>query len=122
MYKRQLQFVYNDYESGYEELLERAGLSALSLNRLRQLAVEIYKTVNDIGPEYLKEVFSLRKSKYALRGIDNLALEKPSIKSTTFGSHSLRAFGAQIWDSIPVDTRKAVSLRDFKRLKKRPGM
>ena len=93
----------------------------MSLNRLRQLAVEIYKTVNNIGPEYLKYVFSLRKSKYALT-IFNLALEKPSIKSTTFGSHSLRAFGAQIWDYIPAETRKAVSLRDFKRLKKRPGM
>ena len=43
MQKRALRFVYWDYKSSYEELLDQAQLQSLHLGRLRSLATEIHK-------------------------------------------------------------------------------
>ena len=35
----------------------------MELNRLRYLCIEIYKTINNINPGFMKEIFQLRKTK-----------------------------------------------------------
>ena len=44
--KRALRFLYNNYELSYEELSDKANSSAMNVNRLRFLCVDIYKTIN----------------------------------------------------------------------------
>ena len=44
--KRVLGFLYNDYEISYEELLRKSDRATISVNRLRILCIEIYKTIN----------------------------------------------------------------------------
>ena len=44
--KRVLRIVYNDYSISYEGLLEKAGKVKMSVNSLRNLCVQIYKTIN----------------------------------------------------------------------------
>ncbi len=114
--KRGLQFVFRDYSSEYETLLEKAGLDTLNLSRLKVLACEVYKVVNNQGPAYLKDVFKLRKTAYELKGEENLSLEVPTIRTETFGRHSLRTLAPQVWNSIPSNTRWAVTLKEFKTL------
>ena len=116
--KRGLQFVYRDYTSSYEDLLERAGLNTLYLNRLKSLAVQVYQTIKGLGPAYLKEIFKERVSVYNLRGAAHNALETPTIRTETFGRHSLRALAPQVWNSLPNEYREAVTLSEFKKLLK----
>ena len=59
--KRALRFLYEDYVSSYEELLQKAGKETMKVNRLRSLCVEIYKLINNINPTYMNEIFKLRK-------------------------------------------------------------
>ena len=44
--KRALRFLYDDYSISYENL----GKVKMSVNRLRNLCVEIYKTINKLNP------------------------------------------------------------------------
>ena len=44
--KRTLRFLYNNNQSSYEELLDKANNSKMNVKRLRYLCVEIYKTIN----------------------------------------------------------------------------
>ena len=44
--KRALRFLYDDYSISYEDL----GKVKMSVNRLRNLCVEIYKTINKLNP------------------------------------------------------------------------
>ena len=44
--KGALQFLHNDYSISYEGLLEKAGKVKMSVNSLRNLCVQIYKTIN----------------------------------------------------------------------------
>ena len=46
--KRALRFLYEDYVSSYEELLQKAGKETMKVNRLRSLCIEIYKSINNL--------------------------------------------------------------------------
>ena len=47
-----LRFLPDDYESTYEQLLNKAGRNLISINRT--LCVEIYKTLNELNPSFMK--------------------------------------------------------------------
>ena len=48
--KRCLRIILNDYESDYETLLCNSNKPTMETQRLRTLAVEIFKTLNEINP------------------------------------------------------------------------
>ena len=67
-----LLFLYEDYVSSYEELLQNTGKDTTKVNRLRSLCIEIYKLINNINPMHMNEIFKLRKTNRAVRIITNL--------------------------------------------------
>ena len=88
--KRALSFLYEDYVSSYEELLRKAGKETMKVNRLKSLCIEIYKSVNNINPTYMNEIFKLRKTSRTVRSNYKLNLDVPTINQVSFGSKSLR--------------------------------
>ena len=58
--KRALIFLYNSYQLTYEELLDKANSSTMNVKRLRFLCMEIYKTINNLNPSFMKQIFELR--------------------------------------------------------------
>ena len=60
--KRPLRFLLDDYESTYEQLLNKAGRNSISINRLRTLHVEIYKTLNELNPSFMKNIFTVKET------------------------------------------------------------
>ena len=65
--KRALRFLYNDTDSSYEILLDNAGKSLTSVSRLRSLCVEIFKTVNNISPPFMQDIFCLNNNGRTVR-------------------------------------------------------
>ena len=55
--KRAIRFLYNDNESTYEELLTKANRNYMNIYRLKIICTEIYKTINDLNPRYMKNIF-----------------------------------------------------------------
>jgi hypothetical protein len=47
--ERALRFVYEDYNSSYEELLQKAKVPSLQIRRMRTMALETYKIINNLG-------------------------------------------------------------------------
>ena len=60
--KRALRFLHNDYEISYEELLLKSDRATININRLRILCTEIYKTINNLNPDFMRGLFSLRET------------------------------------------------------------
>ena len=108
--------MFRDFKSDHDTLLNKAGINTLHLNRLRCLATEVYNCTNNISPSYMKVVFRLSQSNYDLRSKENIALEYSTIHTQFFGKHSLRSLAPRIWNDLPADCRKAVSLNNFKKL------
>ena len=55
--KRALCFLCDDYNSLLEEILKKSGKVCMEVNRLRYLCTEIYKTINNINPSFMKKIF-----------------------------------------------------------------
>ena len=58
--KRALRFLHNDYSSSYEELLKKSEKSTVNVSNYCSLCIEIFKTLNDINPSFIKDIFKLR--------------------------------------------------------------
>ena len=112
--ERALRFVYRDYKSSYEKLLDQAKLQSLHLGRLRSLATEIHKAVHGGAPPYVSSLFTERESEYSLRRNHSLIL--PPYNTISFGKQSIRYTGPKVWNSLPNNLRQTTSLKEFKHL------
>jgi hypothetical protein len=52
--ERALRFVYEDYNSSYEELLHKAKAPSLQIRQIRTMALETFKIVSKIAPVCLQ--------------------------------------------------------------------
>ena len=50
----------NGTESEYETLLEKSSKAAMNIKRMRNLAIEIFKTINNPNPLFFKEIFKTK--------------------------------------------------------------
>ena len=81
---------------------------------LRLSAIEVFKCVNKLNPEYLNEMFTIKKCPYNFR--DTSILERFKSNTTRYGLKSFRNYGAKIWNLLPNNCKSAVSLDDFKNM------
>ena len=57
---RCLRIIYNDYSSDYQTLLKLNQKPSIEIKRLRNFALEIFKTINDLNPSFMKSIFSAK--------------------------------------------------------------
>ena len=68
----------------------------MNVNRLRNLCIEIFKTLHNINPAFMNEIFELSKTNRAVRNQYKLNLEVPIINQVTSGAKSIRYLGTKI--------------------------
>ena len=81
--KRALRFMISDYEKSYDELLRLSGSCAINVRLKRNLCVEIYKTLNDLNPSFMREIFEIHKTKRAVRQTYKINLEIPRVNQAS---------------------------------------
>ena len=62
LHKRVLRFILDVYSISYERILEKSGKFSMDVKRKRKPCIEIYKTLNNLNPSFMKEIFELRLS------------------------------------------------------------
>ena len=73
--KRILRFIFNYANSSYDELLKKAKTASLYSGRNHKMLIVVSKSsFFSAYPKYLKKAFSLRSSKYFVRGNNVLSL------------------------------------------------
>ena len=58
--ERALRFVYDDFNSTYVDLLAKAVIPSLHIRRLKTMAIETFKILNNISPPVLYDLINLR--------------------------------------------------------------
>ena len=114
--ERALRFLYNDHTNSYNELLSMLEKCKMVISRQRALCIEMFKTVKQLNPSFMQNIFKLRTSCYSLRNPNDLAHVRPN--QATFGSNSLKSNGPQIWNNLPNELKSAENLINFKKLVK----
>ena len=114
--ERALRILHDNFESSYETLLSYSNKTSFLIRQHKNLALEIYKTLNDLNPSYMKEIFHLNDRRENSRRPNNILI--PKIKAYTYGENSLNFVGPKIWNSLPENVKGAKSLFCFKKLLK----
>ena len=80
----------------------------MSENRLRNLCLEIYKTMNKLNPEFKNNIFKVKENKRLVREQYKLNLETPEWNQVTFGAKSLKV---KVWNSLPFRINASENLK-----------
>ena len=100
------------YDISSRDLLNELQWNSLSINRDKQKAIFMFKTLNGLTPQYLEEMFSSRIGHYTLRDSNRkLFIPKPN---TDYLKRSFSYSGASLWNSLPESLRLSPSLTSFK--------
>ena len=102
---RVLQFLQNDYDSDYNTLLKKSDKFSMEIRRLRPMALEIFKSLNDLNPSFMNILFNKRNN-INRRKNDLIFFKQNTI---TFGSNSLRCLSPHIWNTLPENTKEITS-------------
>ena len=96
-------------------LLQQLGWKDLITQRQIQVALMVFKALNDLAPDHLSSMFTERStSGYVLRDSTN-KLNVP-LPRTNYLKRSFSYRGATLWNSLPCNLRQEKSLNRFKQL------
>ena len=73
------------------------------------MALEIFKTLNDLNPTYMKDLFYLRSS--SARRPNNIAVVRTN--TNTYGTKRFRSLRPQIWNYLPEHIKAESSFARF---------
>ena len=91
----------------------------MKIKRLRTLATEIFKTLNNLNPTYMKNIFYRSENRTSERLKFNIQAQKYS--QVKYGKNSLRVLGPILWNSLPQNVKSLKSLPQFKKFMKSWG-
>ena len=110
MQERTLRILYNGSTSDCNQLLNKSSKASMKVKRVRKLALEIFKTLNNLNPEYMKEIFyettNLTHRPFNIKVNQN--------NTTKYGNKSLRSLGPHIWNSLPKQIKEETNYNKFK--------
>ena len=112
LHERALRLVYKNFDSSFEELLNVDNSKTVHQKNLQRLAIEMYKVKNHIAPLPMHELFIENSDHHGLRS--KRFWNVPQVRTTAFGTETIRFRGPKIWESLPSNVREAETLPIFK--------
>ena len=73
----------------------------MEVRRLGTLALETFKTLNDLNPAFMKNLFAKRE----VSKIKKNNLEIPDRNTVKFGDKSIRSLGPHIWNDLQEESK-----------------
>ena len=113
IHKRALRRLYNDFNSNFEEVLARSGEKTVHLQNLEKLLLEVFKSLHQINPAFMWELFERKEVNYNLRNKDLLRI--PKFQTITYGANSISYRGSYLWNSMPDVVKSCERVLSFKR-------
>ena len=95
-----MKLVYDDHETSYEDLISRFGTCTMLNARLKNLILEIFKSLKGINPTYIKELLKEKEQPYSLRKPYMLVQEKKN--TSNFGLRTFKYLGSKLWNDLPI--------------------
>ena len=116
---RALRMIYLDETSSFEELLQKDGSVTVHHRNLQLLAIEMFKAVNNMSPDFMKEIFAEKENTFSEHvssstRSQSIFYNHSNPKSVNHGLQTLRSLSPKVWDMIPNNIKKSPSLADFK--------
>ena len=104
----------NDFTSDYQQLLSISNKTTFLVRQHKNLAIEIFKTLKNLNPSYMNDIFVRSNTNSFSRRPNDLF--RHHANGVTYGQNSLRFLGPKIWNSLPESVKDAQTLNIFKNL------
>ena len=88
----------------------------MKIQRLRTLCLEIFKTLHQLNPCFMSNIFKAKTNDRPIRSRQYLNLKVVRANQVKFVEKSLRVLGPKIWNILPPHIKNAENLSAFKRL------
>ena len=79
----------------------------------------VYKSLNNLAPKYLSSLISYYQPPSSLRSANQLLLKIPNINeikpTPSFGNRTFSLSGPTLWNGLPYNLRKCITLDNFKK-------
>ena len=109
LHERAIHIVYKNDSSSFE--LQKDGSITIHERNIRTMAIELYKVVNGLAPEILKDVFPLKEcNRYCTR----FPVKSRNLRVVNYGTETISFLGPKTCSIIPNDIKNARSLTIFK--------
>ena len=112
LHKRALQIIHDDFSSSYDDQSMKDNSATIHGRNLRCLMIEIFKTIHDENPPFMKEIFVMEESCYNLRSKFRLRVSR--VSTTKYGPETVSFRGSQIWNALPNDFKVSECIFSFK--------
>ena len=110
--ERTLRFIYQDYASSYDTLLNKSQLPSLRVRRLRAIALEAFTNLSNQTPVYLSDLLTFKSHSYSFRYTNTV--EVPQVRTSKYGVRSFRSTAAKMWNSLPQQFREINTVEQFR--------
>ena len=110
--ERALRFIYGVYDSSYESLLLKSQLPSLKVRRLRAIALEAFKILNNLFPVYLNDLLTFKNLSYSFRYTQTVEISQ--VRTSRYGTRSFRSTAAKMLNNLPQHFRDITSYNVFK--------
>ena len=98
IHERALRIAYNDYISDFKALLKNDKSVTIHQKNIEALLLEIYKTLNNLNPTFMKDIFCLKELNYFTR---KQSLVYPNPHTVAYGLESFGYQACNLWGKIP---------------------
>ena len=98
--------------SSFEKLLELDKLLKIQQRNIQSLAIEHFKTKNNLSVTIMNDIFQPRSGSYNLRS--QIDFTRPNVNSKHFRISSLKYMTAKVWDMVPNDMKNVNYIEVFK--------
>ena len=96
----------------YEELFNDHDIKSIHQNHLKFILVEVFKSLNNLNPEFMTEFFKEKDLSYSLRNGSIVTI--PAEITSKFGIDSIHFRAAILWNTLPKEIKECKSISQFK--------
>ena len=111
-HRRSLRAMLNDFDSTYEQMLEKSKQPTIHQKNLRILLSEVFKSLNSLNPEFMSNLFPPALCSHSLRPGSLLAVPRAK---TNIGLNSMVFRATLAWNHLPNAPKQSVSISSFKK-------
>ena len=97
--ERALKIVYDDYEADYHDLIAKFGTDTMLQSRLKKMILEVFKSLKEINPVYIRNILKQKHQPYNLR--NPVLLIQSKMNTTNSGLRSFAYLSSKLWNDLP---------------------
>jgi len=98
----------------YEALLTDCNIVNIHTRNLKILLCEVFKSIHNLGPKIMHDIFTIKQSVYSLRNGQSLALPSYKKYNSAFGVNTFDFRAVSTWNKLPPSIKNVESLVSFK--------